>query len=76
MSYEHLVRLVCDGCKVRGRPVPSHEPDPQPAPGWLTGNLWGTYVHLCPHCAARPLPEWWPDSTGTRFHLEEEEDAT
>lgn len=76
MSYEHLTRLVCDGCKTRGQAVPAHEPDPRPGRGWLTGNVYGTAVHLCPHCAAKPLPDWWPDSTGMRFHWEGETTQT
>lgn len=40
--------------------------------GWVIGQAYGMAMHLCPVCANKPRPEWWPDATGTRFNWEDE----
>jgi hypothetical protein len=40
--------------------------------GWVRGQMLGIALHLCPEHAHDERPEWWPNSTGTRFCWEDE----
>lgn len=73
MGWKVSWQVVCEMCKLTG---PSHT-DSRLAEGrardrgWVRGQVYGMAMHLCPDCAAKERPEWWPDESGMRFHWED-----
>lgn len=71
MTVERMRRIYCDVCRAKTNPVPCQDRDPTPSTkGWLVSQCYGYALHLCPRCAAQPLPDWWPDESGMHFHWE------
>lgn len=70
MSLRELYCVRCDavGCAARGpvRPNPVEAGTLALARGWRRGTIpsHGITLHLCPACAGKPRPDWWPGGEG------------
>lgn len=69
MAWRCIWRVVCDECHAVGPPRhkdknPGAQAEKAAADlGWLVvwhPLLYGGSVHLCPMCAAKERPAWWP----------------
>lgn len=69
MGWRYSVSITCDKCGAVG---PRRHKGKRPGEdaeraavkqGWLTAlpPCSGCMVHLCPECAAKELPDWWPE---------------